>query len=135
MLAEYFVDRYAGRARKKITGISKKSMDFLQSYTWPYNIRELQNVIERSVIVCDSDSLSVDESWLVKHSSSGDPAIQPLSEMLAAREREMIEQALAECNGRAAGLRGAAARLGIPQSTLDSKIKALKIDKRRFRKT
>jgi transcriptional regulator with GAF, ATPase, and Fis domain len=134
LLVEYFVDRYASKARKKISGISKRSMELLQSYNWPGNIRELQNVIERSVIVCDSESLSVDESWLVRHSSATEAAVQPLSETLAGREREMIEQALAECNGRVAGPRGAAARLGIPQSTLHSKIKALKIDKQRFRK-
>jgi transcriptional regulator with GAF, ATPase, and Fis domain len=134
LLVEYFVDRYASKAGKKITGISKKSMELLQSYRWPGNIRELQNVIERSVIVCDSENISIDESWVVGHSPAGDSAIQPLSEKLAAQEKEMIEAALAECNGRVSGPRGAASRLGIPQSTLDSKIKALKINKHRFRK-
>ena len=133
LLVQYFVDRYASRAGKKITGIDKKSMDLLQLYQWPGNIRELQNVIERSVIISDSENLHIDESWLARSAASPDSAAQPLSEKLAAQEREMIETALAESKGRVSGPRGAAARLGIPQSTLDSKIKALKIDKQRFR--
>jgi transcriptional regulator with GAF, ATPase, and Fis domain len=134
LLVEYFVDRYASQAGKKITGISKKSMDLLRSYKWPGNIRELQNVIERSVIISDSENLSIDESWLAGPSGSTDSSIQPFSEKLVAQEREMIESALAESNGRVSGPRGAAAKLGIPQSTLDSKIKALKINKQRFRR-
>jgi transcriptional regulator with GAF, ATPase, and Fis domain len=135
LLVEYFVDRYAGKAGKKITGIDRRSLDLLQSYAWPGNIRELQNVIERSVIVCDTQNLSIDESWVGRGSHSGGLAIQPLSDKLAAQEKEMIEAALAETHGRVSGTSGAAARLGIPQSTLDSKIKALKIDKHRFRKS
>jgi transcriptional regulator with PAS, ATPase and Fis domain len=134
VLVEYFVDRYANKAGKKITGISKKSMELLQSYSWPGNIRELQNVIERSVIISDSENLIVDESWLARTEHVAVATSQPLSEQLAAQEREMIEAALAESNGRVSGVRGAAAKLGIPQSTLDSKIKSLKIDKHRFRK-
>ena len=135
LLVEYFVDRYASKAGKKITSINKKSMEILQAYPWPGNIRELQNVIERSVIICDSESLSVDESWLGRRTSAADSGIQPLAEKLAAQEKEMIETALAESRGRVSGPLGAAAKLGIPQSTLDSKIKALKIDKYRYRKT
>jgi len=134
LLVEYFVDRYASQAGKKITGISKKSMELLRSYTWPGNIRELQNVIERSVIISDSENLCIDESWFAGPSGTTDSAIQTFSEKLATREREMIESALAESNGRVSGSRGAAAKLGIPQSTLDSKIKALKINKQRFRR-
>jgi transcriptional regulator with PAS, ATPase and Fis domain len=134
LLVEYFVDRYASQAGKRITGISKKSMELLQSYLWPGNIRELQNVIERSVIISESENLCIDESWFAGHSAITDSAIQPLSTKLAAQEREMIESALAESNGRVSGPRGAAAKLGIPQSTLDSKIKALKINKQRFRR-
>jgi transcriptional regulator with GAF, ATPase, and Fis domain len=134
LLIQYFVERYASKAGKKILGISKKSMDLLQSYRWPGNIRELQNVIERSVILADSENLSIDESWLVRPSPVSDAIIQPFFETVAAREREMIEAALAECNGRVSGPRGAAVVLGIPQSTLDSKIKALKIDKQRFKR-
>ncbi len=133
LLVEYFVDRYASQAGKKITGINKNSMELLQSYNWPGNIRELQNVIERSVIICDFENLSIDESWLAKSSPSADFVRQPLFQKLATEEREMIEAALAESNGRVSGPRGAAAKLGIPQSTLDSKIKALKINKQRFR--
>lgn len=135
LLVEYFVDRYASKAGKKITSINKKSMEMLQSYSWPGNIRELQNVIERSVIICDSENLSVDESWLGRSAPAADSGTQPLSEKLVAQEKEMIEAALAESKGRVSGPLGAAAKLGIPQSTLDSKIKALKIDKYRFKKT
>jgi transcriptional regulator with GAF, ATPase, and Fis domain len=134
LLVEYFVDRYASQAGKKISGISKKSMELLQSYVWPGNIRELQNVIERSVIISESENLCIDESWFVGRSATTDSAIQPLSAKLASQEREMIESALAESNGRVSGPRGAAAKLGIPQSTLDSKIKTLKINKQRFRR-
>jgi transcriptional regulator with GAF, ATPase, and Fis domain len=134
LLVEYFVDRYTSKAGKKITGISKKSMELLQSYKWPGNIRELQNVIERSVIISDSENLCIDESWFAGPSGATDSGIQPFSEKLVAQEREMIESALAESNGRVSGPRGAAAKLGIPQSTLDSKIKALKINKQRFRR-
>jgi transcriptional regulator with GAF, ATPase, and Fis domain len=135
LLVEYFVDRYASQAGKKITGISKRSMELLQTYRWPGNIRELQNVIERSVIISDSENLCIDESWFARPSGTNDSSIQPLSEKLAVQEREMIESALSETNGRVSGPRGAAAKLGIPQSTLDSKIKALKINKQRFRRS
>jgi transcriptional regulator with PAS, ATPase and Fis domain len=135
LLVEYFVDRYASKAGKKITGIDKRSMDLLQTYAWPGNIRELQNVIERSVIVCDSENLSIDESWVGRGSRLGPALAQPLSQRLASQEKELIEAALAESNGKVSGPLGAAARLGIPQSTLDSKIKSLKIDKHRFRKS
>jgi transcriptional regulator with PAS, ATPase and Fis domain len=133
LLVEYFIDRYATKAGKKIQSINKKTLDMLQSYTWPGNIRELQNVIERSVIVCDSENFSVDESWLSRQPVPADSASQPLSEKLAAQEKEIIEAALAESKGRVSGPLGAAAKLGIPQSTLDSKIKSLKINKQMFR--
>ncbi len=132
---EYFVDRYASKAGKKITGIDKRSLDLLQSYSWPGNIRELQNVIERSVIVCDTQNLSVDESWFGRGARSSAAPAQPLTERLTAQEKELIEVALAESKGRISGPSGAAARLGIPQSTLDSKIKSLKINKHQFRKS
>jgi DNA-binding NtrC family response regulator len=135
LLVEYFVDRYASKAGKKITGINKRSLELLQSYAWPGNIRELQNVIERSVIICDSENLSVDESWFGRRAAPADSPAQPISERLAAQEREMIEAALAESSGRISGPSGAAAKLGIPQSTLDSRIKSLKINKQRFRNT
>jgi DNA-binding NtrC family response regulator len=135
LLVEYFVDRYGSKAGKRITGIDKRSLDLLQLYAWPGNIRELQNVIERSVIVCDTENLSIDESWVGRGSHTGGTPAQPLSERLATQERELIEAALAESNGKVSGPLGAAARLGIPQSTLDSKIKSLKINKHRFRKS
>jgi DNA-binding NtrC family response regulator len=134
LLVEYFADRYASKAGKKITGINKRGLELLQSYAWPGNIRELQNVIERSVIICDSENLSVDETWLGRRALSADSTARPLAEKLAAQEKEMIEAALAESKGRVSGPSGAAARLGIPQSTLDSKIKSLKINKQRFRR-
>jgi DNA-binding NtrC family response regulator len=134
LLVEYFIDRYASKTGKKITGINKRSLERLQSYAWPGNIRELQNVIERSVIICDSENLSVDETWLGRRALPADSLAQPLSERLASQEKELIEAALTESNGRVSGPSGAAARLGIPQSTLDSKIKSLKINKQRFRK-
>ena len=128
LLVEYFIDRYAREAGKQIRHIEKKSMERLQSYSWPGNIRELQNVIERSVILCDTENFSVDESWLSPEAHCS----QPLAHEMTAQEKLFIESALAECKGRVAGPSGAAARLGMPPSTLDSKIRALKIDKRRF---
>jgi len=134
LLVEYFVHRYAKRAAKRIRGISKEMSNLLQSYDWPGNIRELQNVIERAVIVCDSDTLSIDERWLSGRRSPRPPtvAIAPIA-TLATHEKDAIEAALAESKGRVSGPFGAAARLGVPSSTLESKIKALKIDKRRFK--
>jgi formate hydrogenlyase transcriptional activator len=134
LLVEYFVDRYASKAAKKITGIDKRSMDLLRCYFWPGNIRELQNVIERSVIICETENLSIDESWVGRGVRPAATSAQSLSENLATQERALIEAALAESHGKVSGPSGAAARLGIPQSTLDSKIKSLNIDKRRFRK-
>jgi formate hydrogenlyase transcriptional activator len=128
LLVEYFIHRYASRAGKKITRIDKQSLAHLQSYSWPGNIRELQNIVERSVILCESNEFAVDESWL----SMKPTTTQPLQEGLATQEKERIEAALAESKGRVSGPTGAAAKLGLPASTLDSKIKSLKIDKRRF---
>jgi formate hydrogenlyase transcriptional activator len=127
-LVEYFIDRFATKTGKQIRCIEKKSLDRLQSYCWPGNIRELQNVIERSVILCDSETFSVDESWL----SSVPRAARPLAQEMISQEKELIEAALAECKGRVSGASGAAMKLGMPPSTLDSKIRALKIDKYRF---
>jgi formate hydrogenlyase transcriptional activator len=128
LLVEYFIDRFASKTGKKITKIDRKSLEHLQTYSWPGNIRELQNVIERSVILCESDEFSVDESWLTLRPA----AVQPLREDLVDQEKKRIEAALAEAGGRVSGPSGAAAKLGMPASTLDSKIKSLKIDKRRF---
>jgi DNA-binding NtrC family response regulator len=134
VLVEYFIDRYARKAGKRIFGINKKSLELLQSYPWPGNIRELQNVIERSVIVCGMENFSVDESWLSRQPLAMEPKSQPqLSHKLAAEEREIIEGALREAGGRVSGPSGAAIKLGIPGSTLDSKIRSLRIDKNRFK--
>ncbi|MGH7454549.1 MAG: sigma-54 interaction domain-containing protein, partial [bacterium] len=133
MLVEYFIDRYASAAGKKIKSIDKRTLQLLQSYPWPGNIRELQNVIERSVVLCETETLSVDDSWLSRGAVPALPANQPLSENLHSQEKEMIEAALEECKGKISGPSGAAARLGIPPSTLDSKIKALNINKHRFK--
>jgi PAS domain S-box-containing protein len=134
LLVEYFIDRYARKAGKRITTVDKKTLRSLESYPWPGNIRELQNVIERSVIVCETEDFSVDESWLSQQPSNGKTESQLyLSEKVAAQEKEMIEAALRECQGRVFGPTGAAAKLGIPRSTLESKIRSLKINKNRFK--
>jgi transcriptional regulator with GAF, ATPase, and Fis domain len=132
MLVEYFVDRYASKAGKKIRRIHTELMDRLTTYPWPGNIRELQNVIERSVILCEGEDFSVDESWLSSAVVASTNSKRPLTRQLESQEKEMIEVALAESKGRVSGTSGAAAKLGIPPSTLESKIRALKIDKRRF---
>ena len=135
ILVEYFIHRYASKLGKKIRSASRKTMDLLQSYSWPGNIRELQNVIERSIIVCDTEQFSVDEHWLGRESCQAQPGGQPLPDMLVIQTKEMIEAALAECGGRVSGPSGAAARLGMPSSTLESKIKSLKINKYLFKKS
>ena len=135
MLVEYYVQRYATRAGKNIRSIDKKTLELFLSYNWPGNIRELQNVIERSVIVSSGEVFSVDQSWLSKESS------QTASRVQASRpfkgdprgEREIIEAALAGSRGRVSGPSGAAAKLRIPPSTLESRIKALKIRKSAFK--
>ena len=133
LLVEYFVHRFSKRAGKKITGISNKTLDLLQSYPWPGNIRELQNVIERAVIVSDGERLTVDARWLAGGSTQSPASRQPLGDALVARERAMIEEALAETKGRVSGPSGAAAKLGIPRSTLESKIRSLGLNKNRFK--
>jgi PAS domain S-box-containing protein len=135
LLVTYFLIRYARKAGRHFTAVDKKSLDLLQAYAWPGNIRELQNVIERSVIVSENQTFSVDESWLSRQPSSSDVDVQPrLLNRPAAQEKAIIEAALRECGGRVSGPSGAAARLGVPGSTLESKIKALKINKRLFKK-
>jgi formate hydrogenlyase transcriptional activator len=134
LLVEYFIDRYARKAGKNITNINKKTLELLQSYQWPGNIRELQNVIERSVILCETELFSIDESWLSWQPPAADPTgPTALDQKIAAQEKEAIESALRESGGRVFGPSGAAARLGIPRSTLESKIRALRIDKHRFK--
>jgi formate hydrogenlyase transcriptional activator len=133
LLVGYFVHRFSKRAGKKITSISSKTLELLQSYPWPGNIRELQNVIERAVIVSDGERLAVDARWMAGQSAQSSDGRQPLGEALVARERAMIEAALAETKGRVAGPSGAAVRLGIPRSTLESRIRSLGLNKYRFK--
>jgi len=133
LLVEYLVARSAKRAGKKIRHIEKATLDLFKAYTWPGNIRELQNVVERAVILCEGDTLSVDESWF-KHDPPRSPGTtQSLPTSPFNQEREMIEAALRESRGRIAGPFGAATKLGIPRQTLDSKIAAIGIDKYRFK--
>ena len=135
LLVEYFIDRYARKAGKNFQTVNKESLDLLQSYSWPGNIRELQNVIERSVIVSSGDIFSIDESWLSKESSQPPSQVQVIRplEGESRGEREIIEAALAESRGRIAGPSGAATKLQIPASTLEYKIKTLKISKNQFK--
>ena len=134
LLVEYFIDQYARKAGKSIRRVNKKTLELLQSYAWPGNVRELQNVIERSVILCETETFSIDESWLPQQPIVT-AALQQHSELprrLEAQEKEMIEAALKEAQGRVSGPTGAAAKLGIPRSTLESKIRSLKINKNHF---
>ena len=134
LLVEYFIAHFARKAGKSFRGINKKTLDLLLSYTWPGNIRELQNVVERSVIVCETENFSVDESWLSRQSFASAPKSGlELSKKLSAQEREIIEAALRETGGQVSGPSGAAAKLGIHRSTLESKIASLKINKYRFK--
>jgi PAS domain S-box-containing protein len=135
LLVEYFIDRYARKAGKNIKRVNKKTLELLQSYPWPGNIRELQNVIERSVILCETEIFSIDENWLLQP-----PPLTPESKQqnelhrsLLAQEKDMIEAALKDTRGRVSGPTGAAAKLGIPRSTLESKIRSFKINKNRFK--
>ena len=132
MLVDYFVKRYAEKVGKQIRRIDKNTLELCQLYPWPGNIRELQNIVERSVILTSGDTFWIEKAWL----ASPEPARQelpgPLPDTLQSQEREIIETALAECKGKVAGPEGAAAKLGIPRSTLDSKIKQLKIKKHKF---
>jgi transcriptional regulator with GAF, ATPase, and Fis domain len=134
LLAEYFIASYARKMGKKISAINKRSLELLHNYPWPGNIRELKNVIERSLILCDTETFSIDESWLSRQPQEAKPTAPPeFSQALAAHEKEIIETALKESGGRVSGPSGAAAKLGIVRSTLESKIKALRIDKNRFK--
>ncbi len=133
LLAQYLIARFAKMAGKKISFMEKHTIDMLQTYNWPGNIRELQNVIERAVIVSEGDTLSVDESWLKSEPVRTSRPLAPLAATVADREREVIEAALEASKGRISGPSGAAARLGVPRQTLDSKIANLQISKIRFK--
>jgi PAS domain S-box-containing protein len=129
LLVNYFVDRYAKRAGKKIKHIQRKALEALQGYSWPGNVRELQNVIERSLIICETNEFSIDKSWVANEPQSPDSA--PTDHNM--NERKRIEAALAQSNGKISGAHGAAAKLGIPASTLESKIRSLRINKFQFK--
>jgi DNA-binding NtrC family response regulator len=133
LLVEYFIDRYSSKIGKKIRGIERSTLDRLKSYAWPGNIRELQNVIERSIVLCEGETFTVDESWLSLSCVEPDLAPRMLLRIPPSEEKKTIEAALAEAQGRVSGRTGAAARLGIPPTTLDSKIRTLGINKHRFK--
>jgi formate hydrogenlyase transcriptional activator len=133
ILVEYLIDRYAKKAGKKFRAISKKTLELFQAYDWPGNVRELQNVIERAVVLCDGETFSIDEKWLKRTSYRPLGPEVPLVATVVAHEKELIEAALAKAHGRVAGPWGAAAKLGIPRQTLESKIRSFGIDKHRFR--
>jgi formate hydrogenlyase transcriptional activator len=138
LLLEYLIERYAKRAGKKITNIKKKTLELFQAYDWPGNIRELQNVVERAVVLCDGETFSIDETWLKgevpRESSRPNETARKLGRLQPAREKEIIEASLAESGGRISGPAGAASKLGIPRQTLESKIRSLGIDKYRLRR-
>jgi PAS domain S-box-containing protein len=133
LLVEYLVDRYAKKAGKRIRCISKDTLSLFRSYDWPGNIRELQNVVERAVILCDGETFCVDPSWLTPGPPRPAASDVPLVEDLAEREKVMIENALRESGGLISGPTGAAAKLRLPRQTLESKIRKLGIDRHRLR--
>jgi formate hydrogenlyase transcriptional activator len=140
LLAEYFIARYARKVGKTIRGIDKKTLELFQSYEWPGNIREFQNVIERAVVLCEGDTFHVDPSWLIQGSTpavrGSIPLVARISERereLAQQERTLIEDALRESRGRISGPSGAATKLGIPRQSLEYKIRSLGINKHAFK--
>jgi formate hydrogenlyase transcriptional activator len=128
LLAKYFIGRYAAHAGKRIRSVEKRTAQLLEAYHWPGNIRELQNVIQRAVILCGAETLAVEEAWLSSTSESLYDPQQPRS----SGEKERIEAALAECHGRISGPNGAAGKLGIRRTTLESRIKKLRINKYQY---
>jgi len=132
MLVEYFVKRYAEKMGKQIRKIDNNTLELCQSYPWPGNIRELQNIVERSVILCGGDTFWIEKAWLASQEAVRQELPGPLPDTLQNQERKIIETALAESKGKVSGPEGAAAKLGIPPSTLDTKIKQLGIKKHRF---
>jgi len=133
LLATYFIERYASKAGKKITNIERKTLAWLQAYDLPGNTRELQNVVERAVILFDGETFSIDETWLQPVTRKTTKPAVALTATLANHEREIIEAALEESRGRISGLSGAAGKLGMPRTTLESKIKSLRINKYQFK--
>jgi len=136
LLVEYFVERYAKKSSKKIRSIKRNTLELFQTYHWPGNIRELQNVVERAVLLSDGDTLSIDAAWMKQETratvSLAKVTLTGIDQVKSSRERELIESALAECSGRISGPNGAAAKLGIPRQTLDSMIARLGIKKYKY---
>ena len=133
LLVEYLIDRYAKKGGKQIRNVSKETLDRFQTYDWPGNIRELQNVIERAVILCEGETFFVDETWLARADRKSSVPSVPLIANLVEREKEMVETALREAEGVVGGPTGAASKLGIPRQTLESKIRKLGINRHRFK--
>jgi formate hydrogenlyase transcriptional activator len=133
LLVEYLIDRYAKTVGKKIRNITRKTLDLFQAYDWPGNIRELQNVVERAVILCDGETFCVDETWLTPATPKSAATDLPLVANLVEHEKEMIESALRESQGLISGPTGAASKLGIPRQTLESKIRRLRINRHSFK--
>jgi transcriptional regulator with GAF, ATPase, and Fis domain len=133
LLVEYFVGRYADRMGKRIRNVEKTTMDLFQGYGWPGNVRELQNVVERAVILTEGETLCADETWVRIDSFQTAPQAASLKTRLTDQEKDLIESALSECRGKVSGPSGAAAKLGIPAATLESKIRSMGINKHRFK--
>jgi formate hydrogenlyase transcriptional activator len=133
LLVEYFIARFGRKAGKKLGTIDKRTLKLLQAYQWPGNVRELQNVIERAVILTDSDCFAVDETWFKQERSEVSHSTVALNGLLLKQEKEMIETALREAAGVVGGPTGAAAKLGIPRETLNSKIRKLGIKRSEFK--
>src|SRR5256884_1877206 len=133
LLVGYLIDRYAQKAGKKIRNIDKKTMELFHAYDWPGNIRELQNVVERAVILCEGETFFVDEAWLTRATPKVAAASALLPTDLAEREKEMVETALREAEGLVSGPTGAATKLGVPRQTLESKIRKLGINRHHFK--
>lgn len=133
LLVEHMIQRYADKAGKRSRSMTSNTLELLQAYDWPGNIRELQNLVERAVVMSVGETFSIEETWLNREPSRPSGLFAPLATTLADREREVIEAALAESKGRISGPSGAAARLGVPRQTLDSKIASLQISKLRFK--
>jgi formate hydrogenlyase transcriptional activator len=133
ILVAYLIERYAKKSGKKIRTIKKQTLELFQAYDWPGNIRELQNVIERAVILCESDTIAVEERWLKREAPPRSGPAMPLVASRADHERALIEAALSACRGRVSGPSAAAAKLGLPRQTLESKIKALRIHLQPFK--
>ena len=131
-LVKYFIERYARNTGRNIRNIERNTLEWLQAYDWPGNIRELQNMVERAVILADGETFSIDRTWIEAERLGTRERPTPLSAALVNQEREMIEAALGESRGRISGPEGAAGKLGMPRTTLESRIKSLRIDKHRF---